>query len=40
MTPGALCDLYILRQRYDDSLSGIQRNMDKQRTRENRAGLR
>lgn len=25
MTPGTLCDLYVLRQRYDDEQHGIKR---------------
>jgi hypothetical protein len=39
MRPGLLCDLYILRQHYDDALHGVRRD-DKKRTRETRAGLK
>ncbi|MBR4458273.1 MAG: hypothetical protein IKS31_04880 [Clostridia bacterium] len=39
LCPGLLCDLYILRQAYDDEQHGISRKK-RERTRESRAGLK
>lgn len=39
MRPGVLCDLYILRQSYDDTMHGVKRQ-EKERTRDSRAGLK